>query len=70
MATQNQIRGESLGPGTLMPEIGSKNKNSPASYMQKCMVLLKQHQKETHADIQRNLNVHGQGMVNRLLCNR
>lgn len=53
-----------------MPEIGSKNKNSPASYMQKCMVLLKQHQKETHADIQRNLNVHGQGMVNRLLCNR
>ena len=70
MAAQNQIRGESLGPGTPMPEICSKNKNSPTSYMQKCMVLVKQHQKETHADTQRNLNVHGQGMVNRLLSSR
>lgn len=55
-----------------MPEICSKNKNSPTSSIQKCMVLLKHHQKETetHTDTQRNLNVHGQEMVNKLLCSR
>lgn len=62
VAAQNQVRGKSLGPGTPLPEIYPKNKNSQKLYAKVYSIIKTTQKGDTHIHT-KNLNVQGQGMV-------